>query len=418
MDLSKVTFKKVVTLIVIAIGTYWIFQNYKDIVGVFGKIWSLAWPFIFGLILAFLINLPMRFIEKHLFRGRGVKLKRPISLVLAILFFLALIFFLIFMVVPQIFSAIKQLTNSMPTYWNSFVSTIQQYEKYIPTLEDYVSKMNLDWSSIQKNIVSFLSDGAGGILNSAIGVATSFISGTISFFISCILAIYVLIDKEHIGAQAKGLFQAYLPQKTYNSFINFASLCNKMFSKFISGQCLEGLAIGTIFTIVLFIGGFDYAILIGVLIGFMSLIPVFGTTIACIIGALLLLMSQGLGRAVVFVILFLVIQQLDGNLMYPHIVGTSVGLPAMWVMVAVTLGGSLMGVAGMFICIPIASIIYTLVHKDAIARLEKKGIRSPVAILADSTPAKEKKPSKFKNIFSKKKNSTNKHPEDSSGQNS
>lgn len=407
VQIDKSTFKKIVALIFITMASFWIVMNYSTIFTAFGKIWGLAWPFMLGIIIAFILNLPMRFIEKHLFKNKGGKLKRPISFILALLFILLLIFFLIFMVTPQLIKAIQQLLSSLPSYWNSFVKWIQSYEEYFPQIENFVSKLNIDWATTSKKIIEFLQTGAGGMVNSAVGFATSFVSGAVSFFISLILSIYILLDKEHVIAQAKGLFQAYLPQKVYTKFSYFVSLCNRMFSKFIAGQCTEGLAIGTIFTIVLFIGGFDYALLIGVLIGFMSLIPVFGTTIACIIGALLLLMSQGLGRAIVFVILFLVIQQLDGNLMYPHIVGTSVGLPAMWVMVAVTLGGSLMGIAGMFICIPIASIIYVLIHKDALKRLEKKGLRSPVAMLQDDVPTpKPKKPNKIKSFFNKKDNSS------------
>lgn len=404
MQGERLSFKKIVLLILIAVGSFWLFQNYTGVLGVFGKAWALLWPIVLSIMIAFVLNLPMRAIEKHLFRGKGGKLKRPISFVLALLFVLLLIFFLIFMVGPELIRAIQKLFNAMPGYWSSFVKSLTPYEKYIPQIQNYVSDIDLDWASMTKKALSFVQSGAGGVVNSAVGFASSFISSTVSFFIAFILAVYILLDKEHVLAQTKGICQAYLPKKAYQKFRSFMMLCNQMFSKFITGQCMEGLAIGTIFTIVLFIGQFDYPLLIGVLIGFMSLIPVFGTTVACIIGALLLLMSQGFARALIFVIIFLIIQQLDGNFMYPYIVGTSVGLPAMWVMVSVTIGGSLMGVAGMFICIPIASIFYTLVRQNAIARLEKKGIESPVAVLAANTPPpKPKKPKKNKNSISDSK---------------
>lgn len=406
MQGEKLSFKKIVLLIIIAVGSFWLFQNYTGVLGVVGKVWALFWPVILGVIIAFILNLPMRAIEKHLFRGKGGKLRRPISFVLALIFVLLLIFFLIFMVGPQLIQAVQKLINSMPTYWASFIKSLTPYEKYIPQIQSYVTQIDLDWSSITKKALTFVQSGAGGFFNSAVGFASSFISSTVSFFIAFILAVYILLDKEHVLAQTKGVCQAYLPKKAYQKFSYFMSLCNQMFSKFITGQCMEGLAIGTIFVIVLLIGGFDYPLLIGVLIGFMSLIPVFGTTIACIIGALLILMSQGFARAIIFVIVFLIIQQLDGNFMYPYIVGTSVGLPAMWVMVSVTIGGSLMGVAGMFICIPIASIFYTIVRQNTISRLEKKGLDSPVALLAaNAPPPKPKKEKKVKKTVAKNENS-------------
>lgn len=393
--MDKAKFKKIALLILIGVGSYWLLQNYQPILSILRTIWILLFPFILGLIIAFLLNLPMKAIEKHLFKGRGGKLKRPISFVLTILFVLLLIGFLVFMVVPQIVAAVQQLSAAMPGYLAAAEKSLTPYLKYVPQLQEYVMNLDVNWADFAGKAWNFLQSGAGSIFSSAVGVASSIIGGAFSFFLGLIFACYVLLDKEHLGAQFKGFLQAYLPQKAYAKLMDLASLSDHIFSKFVAGQCTEGLVIGAIFSIVLFLSGFDYALLIGVLIGFMSLIPVFGTTIACILGALLLLMSQGLGRSIAFVILFLVIQQIDGNFIYPHIVGTSVGLPPMWVLIAVTLGGSLMGISGMFFGIPLTSVIYTLLHRDALERLNKKGILSPVKEMAGSTPPpkeKRKKP--------------------------
>lgn len=376
MKLDKRTIKILAVLIAFGVGLSWLLNHLDVAQGVLGTVWGLIYPFFLGLIIAFVLNIPMNFLERVLFRGHGGKAKRPLSLVLTIVLVLAVLAFVIFMVVPQLVETIGKLISNMPAYLQNLQDMLKPYEKYWPDLQNFISSLNLDWEQLGKELVAYLQTGAGAFFSSAWDVAFSIVSGTVSFFIGVIFAVYVLLAKEKLHHQAKGLLRAYLPEKGYDKVMEISSLSYRTFSQFVAGQCTEAVVVGTLFCILLWLFQFQYALLIGVLIGFMSLIPVFGTTIACIIGALLILMAQGFWPAIMFVILFLVVQQIDGNLIYPHIVGNSVGLPAIWVMVAVLVGGNLMGISGMLFFIPLSSVIYALVRQNAKKRLVVKGVLS------------------------------------------
>lgn len=396
MQMDKTLLKKLAALVAGAIILNWLLSNF-GVVGTFlSTIWGFLFPFVLGFIVAFLLNIPMRFIEHKLFRSKLPRLRRPLSLVLAILLVLAVVAFVAFMVVPQLVSTVSMLWKSMPSYIEQAQKSLKPYENYIPQLQTFIGDLNLDWQSLGKEAVDVLKNGAGSFLGSALTVAGSIVNVTTSFFIGVIFSIYLLLDKERMTAKITGLGMAYLPEKRYKKVAEITALVGRTFSKFVSGQCLEALAIALVFVVVLSIGRFDYALLIGVLIGFLSLIPIFGAFIGCAIGALLILASSGIWRCIAFVIVFVVVQNLDGNLMYPRIVGNSVGLPAVWVLVAVTLGAGLFGVAGMLLFIPLGSVFYSLLRRDALNRLQKKGLEAPQA---DVPPPRVKR--KKKNNISK-----------------
>lgn len=389
VQLDKNTMKKLALLVVLGVGLSWLLPNIQLVGSGLFFIWGLLRPFVVGVVIAFVLNIPMRAIEKHLFRGRGGRLRRPVSFTLTVVLVLGVLALVGYLVIPQLVSTIMSLGAAMPGYIQNAQQKIMPYLTYFPTVEDSIRALN--WNTIEPQLLTFLQNGALGFASSAYTVASRLIGGTVSFFIGIIFAAYILLDKEHLGAQLKGLLKAYLPAKRYRGLLGFGRLCSSSFSRFVSGQCTEAVVLGLIFCVVLFVGQFEYALLIAVLIAFLSLIPIFGATIACAIGALLLLMAQGWVRALVFVAIFLIIQQIDGNFIYPHIVGTSVGLPAIWVLVAVTLGAGLAGLTGMLVCIPMASVVYTLVHRSALARLHAKGIVSPVRELGRAVPGRGKR---------------------------
>ncbi len=283
----------------------------------------------------------------------------------------------------------------MPLYIARIQVALEPYAQYVPQLEALLAE--LDWRNIGESIFAWLQSGFGSFFSSAIGVASSVVSGATSFVIGLIFCFYLLFDKEHMGAQLSSVLKAYLPEKIYKKILEIAHLTSVTFSKFISGQCLEALAVGTVFFIVLLGGGCDYALLIGVILGCFSIIPIVGAFIGCILGALLILISSGLWRAIAFIIVFLVIQQLDSNFMYPRIVGSSVGLPAMWVLVAISIGGGLMGVFGMLVFIPLFSVLYTLLRRNTAMRLQEKGLLSPMENYYKENPPPQKKEKKKKN---------------------
>ncbi len=382
MNLDKKFYKRVALIVAGGILLAFALRNISVIWGVVTLLWGFAFPFVLGLSMAFLLNIPMRAVEKHIFRGKTFPGHRPLSFVLAVLLVLLVIALVLFLVVPELINTIGVLVSNIPGYITWLENALKPLTNYWPVLQDFFQQLNLDLSSLATTAMNALKTGANALLGSAFSVATSVVSGGVSFFIGIIFAGYVLLDKEHLHAQALGIMKAYIPEKRYNQTMSILGLINTTFTKFVTGQCLEAVAVATMFCVVLAIGQFQYALLISVMIGFFSFIPIFGAFIGCFIGAFLILIAQGFWRCLAFVIVFLVLQQIDGNVTYPRIVGTSIGLPPIWVLVAVTIGGNLMGVVGMLIFIPIGSVVYTLMRRDTLRQLKEKGIISPVEELA------------------------------------
>ena len=381
---------RMVFLIAFGIFFYWLLHNFSVVAGIVAFLLSILNPFLAGLVIAYVLNLPMRLVERRLFASLPKKPRRVISLLVTVLMVLGLLFVVVMMILPELADTVELLFRSMPYYAEQVQKALLAYQEYLPVLEEWLAELNFDWKNVFTGVAAFLRDGAGSVFFSALGVASSVVSGIASFLVSIIFSFYVLLDKEHLRAQFTGICKAYMPDAFYKKVRRIAFMANRIFSQFIAGQCTEAVVIATIFVLVLSVGGFSYALLIGVLVGVLSLIPIFGAAIACVTGALLILISQGLWRALAFVVVFMVVQQLDGNFVYPHIVGNSIGLPPIWVLVAISLGGSLAGMGGMLIFIPIVSLVYALVHKDALRRLRKKGIPSPVAALrSEAAAAKE-----------------------------
>ena len=227
----------------------------------------------------------------------------------------------------------------------------------------WLDGLNLDIGKMADSAVAFFQDGAGNVINSTVSAIGSFVSGMATFVIAFVFACYVLLQKEKLSKQVKKVLYAFLSEKRVEWILEVCSLTAKSFSSFFAGQCVEAVILGTMFFITMSILNMPYALLVGILIAFTALIPIFGAFIGCVIGTFLILMVE---------IMFLILQQIEGNLIYPKVVGSSVGLPSIWVLAAVTVGGSLMGVVGMLIFIPIVSVIYTLFRASVYKRLKKK----------------------------------------------
>lgn len=336
-------------------------------------------PFIIGAAMAFVLNLPARFIENRLFakwkNPKNKGLKRGLSIVLAVLFVVALIVFVILTVVPQLTRTIMELGSVVPAFFRKLVAELETLAKQYPEWKNAVAaleELSIDWNTVIGHATDFLKNGLGSIVSSTVGFAGSVAGVLFDGIISFVFAIYILSGKETLGRQAKKLLHAYLPEKMYQKLMSVVTLCNHNFEKFISGQCLEAVILGTMFVVCMTIFGMPYAVLVGVLIAFTALIPIVGAFIGCIVGAFLILMVSPV-KALIFVIMFLVLQQLEGNLIYPRVVGNSVGLPAIWVLVAVSVGGSMFGVVGILVFIPIMSTVYTLLKENVNNRNKKKG---------------------------------------------
>ena len=238
-------------------------------------------------------------------------------------------------------------------------------------ISEWLEGLNLNVNQLVNQAVSFFQNGAGDMLNSTMSAIGSIVSGVTTFVIAFVFACYVLLQKEKLRVQVTKVMYAYMPEKRVKWSLEVCSLTAKSFSSFLTGQCVEALILGTMFFIVMSVINMPYALLVAVLIAFTALIPIFGAFIGCVVGGFLILMVDPL-KALIFVIVFLILQQIEGNLIYPKVVGASVGLPSIWVLAAVTIGGNLMGVVGMLIFIPIVSVIYTLFRTSVYKRLKKQ----------------------------------------------
>ena len=225
--------------------------------------------------------------------------------------------------------------------------------------------------SFTKSSPVYFQDGAGNVINSTVSAIGSFVSGVATFVIAFVFACYVLLQKEKLKVQVKKVLYAFFSEKRVEWILEVCSLTAKSFSSFFTGQCVEAVILGTMFFIAMSILNMPYALLVGVLIAFTALIPIFGAFIGCVVGAFLILMVDPM-KMLVFVVTFLILQQIEGNLIYPKVVGSSVGLPSIWVLAAVSIGGSLMGIVGMLIFIPIVSVVYTLFKASVYKHLRKK----------------------------------------------
>lgn len=342
-------------------------------------------PFILGGMIAFVINIPMRFFETRLFGGEKIKngkgryllkCKRGLSLILAFLAVILVITLVAVTVIPQLAATIKVLTNKMPVFWNDLIKQLEVIFAANPELLKYLSNfetLEIDWKNIFNVIIGFLQNGMSDMLTSTFSVASSIISNTVNFFIALVFSIYILAQKEKLGSQFKRILSAYTNPKIYKGTLKVCTLLNRNFSNFITGQCTEAVILGLMFVVSMMILGFDYAVMIGVLIAFTALIPIVGAFIGCFIGAFLMLVDDPV-KALWFVVLFIILQQIEGNLIYPHVVGNSVGLPSIWVLAAVTIGGSLMGIFGMLIFIPLLSTVYMLLREDVNKRNGMKSV--------------------------------------------
>lgn len=335
-------------------------------------------PFLVGGCIAFVVNLILVFLEKRVLAGlpkRAEKLRRPLGILLSFLLLILIVILVVLTVVPQLAAAITGLGQKIPVFWDKTLREAELLMADYPQAAAWIRDMeyrNLDWESILGTTVDFLKRGVGSILNSTVNAAGNLLGGLVSGLISLIFSIYILSQKEKLGWQFKTLIQVYCKEKTRNTLLHVMDLLYRNFSKFITGQCTEAIILGLLFILVMTVTGMPYAFMIGVLIGFTSLIPIVGAFIGCFVGAFMILVEDPV-KALWFIGLFLIIQQLEGNLIYPKVVGNSVGLPSIWVLVAVSLGSSLFGVVGMLVFIPLFATVYMLLREDVARRQKPAG---------------------------------------------
>jgi len=378
MDLNGETMKKLMLLIAFAVLLLVGVQRLAVVLGALVFVWHIIFPFVLGGAIAFILNVPMTALERRLFPGKEKpghklqrKLARPVSLVLSILFVVAMIAVVIFVVVPELSRTIVTLGSSVEAFLPKAQKWLEDLFRDQGQITEWIDNLELNWSKIAEAIFSFFGSGAGNVLSSTVNVAKEIISGFTTFFIAFVFSCYILLQKEKLCEQIKKLLRAVCPEKNVSRILYICSLSHRTFSSFITGQCTEAAILGLMFFVVMSLFGLPYALMIGVLIAFTALLPIVGAFIGCGVGAFLILVVNPV-QALIFVILFLILQQVEGNLIYPHVVGNSVGLPSIWVLAAVSIGASLMGIMGMLIFIPLVSVLYTLLREWVHKRLEEK----------------------------------------------
>ena len=380
MDLSKMSIKKIRELIVFTALLVVALWKFDVVLGVLKTIWDIIFPFVLGGAIAFLTNVPMSFLEKKIFekvkkKNKIVrKLERPISLILTILLVVGVIALVMFGVIPQLTRTMGTLVTSINDFIPQMQSWIGEFFHNNQEIMNLVDQIEFDPDQAIKWGISLLGNGAGNMMNTTMSAVGSIVSGVATFFIAFSFACYILFQKEKLHVQIRKVFFAFLPRQKADDFLKVCSLTYRTFANFLAGQCLEAVILGSMFVVTLSILKMPYALLIGILIAFTALIPIFGAFIGCAVGSFLIFMVNP-QQAILFVIVFLVLQQIEGNLIYPHVVGESVGLPSIWVLAAVTIGGNLMGIVGMLVFIPLLSVLYTIFREFVYLRLKKQNIK-------------------------------------------
>lgn len=342
-------------LIVFFVLVFTIFQNLSFIFNLFMNILNLFFPFILGLAIAFVLNVPMTLIEKKL--SKKFKKTRTLSIILTILLVVLIVSFVIILVVPDFIKAITTFLNTLPNTINNLSNYLNDLSLKYPTIKDEIESVN--WQSITDGIINFIKNSLDILISNSINFISSIISSIISFVMSIVFSIYILSEKEILANQVKKIMKAYLPDNINSKIINILNTANITFTKFITGQCTEALILGFMFLVSLTIFRFPYALAISSLITVTALIPIFGALFASIIGFILIAVTSPI-KAIWFFILFQILQQIENNLIYPKVVGKSVGLPSLWVMLAVLIGGNAFGLAGMLLSVPISSMLYSV----------------------------------------------------------
>lgn len=368
LELNKKNIKRILLLVACSIILYWALNNLSTLGKLLGSFFSLFSPLLIGAGIAYVMNLLLKAIERlwdmalkkapELWR---VKLKRPICLTATILLFLGIIFAIFFILIPRLEEAGSTLIANVPGYitqiqnwWESLVDFAAEHGVTLPELS-----MNVEDAT--KFISKILSSDSGNVVNTTIDITTSILGALVNILLALVFSVYMLAQKETLISQSRRLLLAALPRKAGQRTMHILKLTNNAFSSFVTGQVTEAFILGSLCCIGMLILRLPYALPVSVIISFTSLIPIFGAWIGAATGAFLIVFVSPI-KALTFLIFLLILQQVEGNLIYPKVVGKSVGLPGLWVLAAVTIGGGIFGMLGMLLGVPICSVIYALVQ--------------------------------------------------------
>lgn len=371
MNIDKKTIRNIFLGVLTCIVVYWVLHEPEKLGATLNVVKDVLFPFALGGSIAFIINVPMRAIENRLIKIKNEKFRRILALVLTFVCVLLVLTLISVLLVPQLISSAKSFIPKLENLPSAINNLINRYPRLLGWLKDIVDKLNVA-EFIEELITSF-SSRLSSIVSGTFTVISTITDSVVDVVIAIVFSVYCLCQKETLSRQGRKLLYAFAPEKISDNVVRILRLTNATFSNFLSGQCVEVCILGCMFAIAMAIFKMPYIPLISVLVAVTAFIPVVGAWAGCVIGTLLILIENPI-QALWFVVLFIFIQQIENNIIYPRVVGTSIGLSGMWVLVAVGVGGELMGAAGMFLMIPVVSVMYTLVQEVVQKRLAKRPV--------------------------------------------
>ena len=379
MHIEKKTLKNIFLGVGACIILYWLLHETESVKNFFSKIYGVISPFVLGAGLAFFFNVPMRAIEGALSKVKSVRPRRVLAIALTMLLVLLLLALVFYLLIPQLVNTIQDLIPEAKNFFSELEVKAEQYLSENPILKDWFTKNtdieDLNWASIAEKALSVIGNSLSTIVSSVFVAISNVTDVLVNVVIAIVFAVYCLCHKETLSRQGKKLLYAFLPESFADKTIRIVKLTNATFSDFLSGQCIEVCILGSMFAICMWIFGMPYIPLVSVLIAVTAFIPVVGAWVGCVCGTFLILVEDPI-QAVIFLVMFVILQLIENNVIYPRVVGTSIGLSGMWVLVAVAVGGELFGVAGMFLMIPFAAVIHTLLREITDKKLQNKTIDS------------------------------------------
>ncbi len=381
MNLDRKNIEKILFIGIIFILVYLGLQNMSVVVSFFIWVLQVMLPFIIAICCTLFLNVPLKAIEKRLFRAKNgkpvkpilEKMRRPVSLALSIALFIAVIGAFLIIIIPEIGRSLNALAAAIPGAINQFRDWITQLGEENEVVKDALSNIKINWDDVTKYITSFLQNDAAGVVSYAMGMISSIVGIAINFFLGIVLSIYALMQKEKLSSSAKKLIYSIFPVKAADFIVEVGTLTNRSFYNSITGQMMECVILGSLTALGMTIFGFPYAALIGVMVAVLSWIPMFGVGIGAAIGALFILTVDPI-QAIWFVVFMICLQQIEGNFIFPRVVGNNMGLPPILLVSAIILFSNFFGIVGLLISGPTMCVIYTLVRRFMFTRLRAKKI--------------------------------------------
>ena len=362
MDGVKIDYKKILEIVLIGIGCYWALNNFQIILDIFNSILAVIMPFLLGIMIAFILNVLMIRIEKILSRfildKKYTSFKRVISIIVSLLIVIGVIGIIITLIIPELTNAIKVIVKSFPETFEQLQVWINQNGNSFPQLETWINSVDLN--SIASELSGLFKIGLTGMLGSTVDVISMFFTSILNLVVGIVFALYILMSKETLKRQSHKLIDAYIPKRISVQLLEVGTLARTTFSNFVIGQTVEAFILGTLCAVGMAVLNLPYAPMVGSLVGITAFVPIVGAFIGGGIGAFMILTVDPM-QALIFIIFLVVLQQLEGDLIYPRVVGSSVGLPSIWVLFAVTVGGGLWGITGMLFSVPVLSVVYALI---------------------------------------------------------